>query len=882
VPWAKTAVPHVPPRHVRRPRLVAMLEAATPGQLVLVSAPAGYGKTLLLAEWAALRPERVAWVSLDDDDGTEHRFWSAVLAALVGCAAVPDGGALHRLAALGVPYADPDFLPHLLTALDELPVPVTLVLDDVHELVVSAPVRALATFVHERPLAVQLVLSGRTDPPIPIARMRVAGELCEVRARDLAFSLGEAGALLAAADVEMVTEQVQLLVGETAGWAAGLQLAALSLREAPNPGRVLADLVGNSTAISDYLVGEILVRLPRDVRELLRAVSVCDPLTAGLAAAVGAREDAGEVLAALEQETSLVLSSGEGRIWYRIHPLLRAHLRADLQRRHPELVDQLHGRAADWFADHGQPVAALVHARQARDVVRVAALVERYSVSLVAMGEHVAARDAVSFLVAQGAGDDPLLATVAALIAVETGAPTAAGQHLTSATEGWPGEPPSALAALQGLVRSRLAGVGGDPDRMARTVAELARVGGWSDPDLVALARLDIAIERSTVGRLEEARLLAEEVLADARRRDQGYLAARALAVLAAVAGAEGDYRAMDRWAERADAELSRGGWQVTAAAALAAITGAYAALLDARPLRCLDLLDTPGTADPSIDALDPVRLALRAAALVDLGHGDQAVPELRRAQVGMAARPLPANVVTSAALLVHGAAADAGCHEIAAETVRVAQNLVGPTGDVLLMRARSAVAQALKARSGANGPRPDQAAVHRAAAALRPVLDGSARIIVPWAVTEGHVLACDLALATDRPVLARRELTRALVAAAHSGALRPLLAGGPAIVGLLALQLGSFGVGDAVAARVLEFRGAPHPDDVALTDREREVLGLLATPLSLPDIAVELDIAPSTVKTHVRAIYTKLGVTSRREAVVAGRRRGSLASGRS
>jgi LuxR family transcriptional regulator, maltose regulon positive regulatory protein len=238
--------------------------------------------------------------------------------------------------------------------------------------------------------------------------------------------------------------------------------------------------------------------------------------------------------------------------------------------------------------------------------------------------------------------------------------------------------------------------------------------------------------------------------------------------------------------------------------------------------------------------------------------------------------------VVTSAALLVPGAAADAGCHEIAAETVRVAQNLVGPTGDVLLMRARSAVAQALKARSGANGPRPDQAAVHRAAAALRPVLDGSARIIVPWAVTEGHVLACDLALATDRPVLARRELTRALVAAAHSGALRPLLAGGPAIVGLLALQLGSFGVGDAVAARVLEFRGAPHPDDVALTDREREVLGLLATPLSLPDIAVELDIAPSTVKTHVRAIYTKLGVTSRREAVVAGRRRGSLASGRS
>jgi LuxR family transcriptional regulator, maltose regulon positive regulatory protein len=196
-------------------------------------------------------------------------------------------------------------------------------------------------------------------------------------------------------------------------------------------------------------------------------------------------------------------------------------------------------------------------------------------------------------------------------------------------------------------------------------------------------------------------------------------------------------------------------------------------------------------------------------------------------------------------------------------------------------MRARQPVSQAVRDRSGADGSGAHRAAADRAAAALAPVLDGSAPVVVPWTVIEGHVLACDLALATDRPLQARRELTRALPAAAASGALRPVLAGGPAVVDLLALQLGSFGTGDAVAARVLEFRGAPRPDDVALTDRERDVLGLLATPLSLPDIAVELDIAPSTVKTHVRAIYTKLGVTSRREAVVAGRRRGSLATGR-
>jgi LuxR family maltose regulon positive regulatory protein len=246
-----------------------------------------------------------------------------------------------------------------------------------------------------------------------------------------------------------------------------------------------------------------------------------------------------------------------------------------------------------------------------------------------------------------------------------------------------------------------------------------------------------------------------------------------------------------------------------------------------------------------------------------------------------MTARPLPANLVVQAALLVHGSAADTGCHDIAAETVRVAQNVVGPATDVLLMRARHAVSQAVKPRSPANRSGAQRRSADRAAAALRPVLDGSAPVVVPWTVIEGHVLACDLALATDRPLQARRDLTRALGAAAASGALRPLLAGGPAVVDLLALQLGSFGVGDAVAARVLEFRGAQRADDVALTDREREVLGLLATPLSLPDIAVELDIAASTVKTHVRALYTKLGVTSRREAVVAGRRRGSLVTRR-
>ena len=255
--------------------------------------------------------------------------------------------------------------------------------------------RALAALVRERPRALRLVLAGRADPPLPIARLRLSGELREIRARDLAFSPDEAAALLAGADLVLAPGQVRTLVDQTAGWAAGLRLAALSLREAGDVDRFLADLAGNSKAISDYLVGEVLSALPSGTAEVLRAVSVCDELSAGLAVALTGRPDAGEVLASLERETALVRSFGEGRTAYRVHPLLRAHLLLDLRRRHPEQVARLHAAAADWFGAHGQPARALTHARQADDDARVADLLVAQGVALVASGEHAAVRDAL-------------------------------------------------------------------------------------------------------------------------------------------------------------------------------------------------------------------------------------------------------------------------------------------------------------------------------------------------------------------------------------------------------------------------------------------------------------------------------------------------------
>ncbi|MBL8925247.1 MAG: hypothetical protein JNM77_03280 [Pseudonocardia sp.] len=806
-------MPRVPARHVGRPRLLALLDAAEPGGLLLVSAPAGYGKSQLLAEWAARRPDRIAWLSLDDDDRVARRFWAAVLAALRGCAAV--GPALDRL-----DPAQDGFLVRLLEALDRVPGPVDLVLDDVHALPPgSAAVRALAALVRERPRALRLVLAGRADPPLPIARLRLSGELREIRARDLAFSPDEAAALLTGADLVLAPGQVRTLVDQTGGWAAGLRLAALSLRDAGDVDRFLADLAGNSKALSDYLVGEVLSALPPGTTEVLQAVSVCDELSAGLAVALTGRPDAGEVLASLERETALVQSFGEGRTAYRAHPLLRAHLMLDLRRRHPERVARLHAAAADWFAVRGRPARALAHARQADDDARLAELLVAQGVALVASGEHAAVRDALRALDrAAVRPGDPRIALLAALVGTEDGAPAAVRRHLARA----------------GTVRA-------------------------ADPDLATMGRLDRAVALVLAGRSGEARRYVEDALADARRHDRGYLAARATSVLALVAAADGEYRRMAELAAAADAELASGGWRATAGAGLPRLLGAYGALLDLHPERCLDLLAaTP--ADPADTVFVPLRSALRAAALTDL-HRD-AEPQLRLARSALACR-VPPRLAAPAVLLAHGVAVDLGRPDLAADLTRRAGELLGSTGDLVLMAARQEV-------SGSG--------------AVRDVLAGAVAPVVPWAVGEAHARACAAALADGRSPLARRELEAALAAAGATGALRPLLAGGAAVTGLLARQVGSFGAGDAVAARVLavgDRPDGPHRGPSAFTERERDVLGLLSSPRSLQEIATVLGVAPSTVKTHVRAIYTKLGVRSRRAAVAAGRRGGAVAVGR-
>jgi LuxR family maltose regulon positive regulatory protein len=382
------------------------------------------------------------------------------------------------------------------------------------------------------------------------------------------------------------------------------------------------------------------------------------------------------------------------------------------------------------------------------------------------------------------------------------------------------------------------------------------------------MAMLHDAIGLLAEGRHHEARDIAETALVQARQQHHMYLAALGLIVLGAIAAADGDYRGMTTLAAAADAELAGSTWRATIGAAWSSTMRAYGALLRAEPAACLALVptDTPDGAVPQLsDQLVVLRSALRGAALSDIGHGDEGLNELREARALAAGLPGSAEIPAIVAVLEHRAATVQGLGSVARTVLRWAEDELGPVGEVLLLRAWRL---AKLGRAGA------------ASEALVHLLDGAAPVVLPWTRVEGRVLGCQLALRAGRRRQARRELDHALALSETMDVLRPLATGPPEVIDLLTRHLGSFGERETTALRVLASRNALGADaqPVSLTERERVVLNMLPTQRSFDEIALDLTVSHSTVKTHVRALYAKLGVNSRRDAVAAARRRGILA----
>ena len=363
---------------VARPRLSERLSRGAESALTLVSAPAGFGKTTLLAEWLAAAPadgRSVAWLSLDQRDNDPALFWTYLVAALKTAAPGEGAGALSLLHPPRPPGEAG--LVTLLNDLDAISDDVVLVLDDYHVIDAREVQDGMAFLLEHLPRQIHLVIGSRTDPALPLARLRGRGELVEIRAADLRFTPGEAAAYLnGVMGLALAAADVAALEGRTEGWIAALQLAALSMQGREDTAAFIAGFAGDDRYIVDFLAEEVLQRQPGHVQQFLLRTCILDRLCGPLCDAVTGQDDGKAMLAALERGNLFLVPLDDRRQWYRYHQLFADVLQARLRDERPEEVPDLHRRASGWHEQNGEPSEAIRHALAAGDFERAADLVE--------------------------------------------------------------------------------------------------------------------------------------------------------------------------------------------------------------------------------------------------------------------------------------------------------------------------------------------------------------------------------------------------------------------------------------------------------------------------------------------------------------------------
>jgi ATP/maltotriose-dependent transcriptional regulator MalT len=368
---------------VPRPRLTERLERGAAARLLIVSAPAGFGKTTLLTEWlTAQRPDRtqrrVAWLSLDAADNEAASFWAYVIAALRMAASGAAESARSLLDDPRLPSVE-TLLTMLLNDLSRSAAgEIVLVLDDYHVIDSRDVQDGMAFLLDHLPPQLHVVIAARADPPLPLARLRARGELTEVRAKDLRFTPDEAATYLnETMRLRLAAGDVAALEARTEGWIAALQLAALSMQGREDPASFIAGFAGDNRYVFDYLAEEVLHRQGERVREFVLQTSVLDRLSGPLCDAVTGQGDGKAMLETLDRDNLFVVPLDDRRQWYRYHRLFADVLQAHMKAERPGQVAGLHRRASAWFGQQGESAAAIGHALAGEDFARAADLTER-------------------------------------------------------------------------------------------------------------------------------------------------------------------------------------------------------------------------------------------------------------------------------------------------------------------------------------------------------------------------------------------------------------------------------------------------------------------------------------------------------------------------
>jgi LuxR family maltose regulon positive regulatory protein len=402
-------------------------------RVILVSAPPGSGKSVLLRSWISQAGlgERAAWVAAGRDAQGPQPFWLSALAAL---RRTGPGSVLVQPVSAAPDLDGWMIVERLLKDLAPLEDPIWLVIDDVHELGPKA-MRQLELLIMRAPPGLRFVLAGRHDVRLGLHRLRLEGELAEIRAADLRFSLAEARELFAAAGVELPKTVAALLNERAEGWAAGLRLAALSLAGHPDPERFAAEFSGTERTVAEYLLAEVLDRQPDTVRQLLLRTSILERVNGELADLLTGDEGGERVLQDLEEANAFAVSLDAARTWFRYHQLFAELLQLELRRTAPGDVARLHRLASGWFAANGYPAEAISHAQAVADWELAARLLADHWPGLYLDGQAAIIHELLAGFPAETRTDDAELAALAAADELARG---------SAGTTSWPPASPAA------------------------------------------------------------------------------------------------------------------------------------------------------------------------------------------------------------------------------------------------------------------------------------------------------------------------------------------------------------------------------------------------------------------------------------------------------
>ena len=863
---------------VARPELFERLTASP--RVTVLSAPAGSGKTVLLRSWMnrADLAGRVGWVAAGRDERDPQRFWLSVFGALRQTA--PGATLVRELTA--APDLDGwSVVERLLTDLTPLEDPLWLVIDDIHLLEQTEVLQQLELLVMRGSPRLRFVLATRHDLRLGLHRLRLAGELAEIRTADLRFGSAEARELFRAAGVELSDAATEMLCARTEGWAAGLRLAALSLAGHPDPERFAVEFSGSERTVAEYLLAEVLDRQTERVRRLLLRTSVLERVNGDLADLLTGDEGGERALQDLAQANAFVAALDAARSWFRYHQMFADLLRLELRRTEPGQMAGLHRAAADWFAGHGHPVEAIRHAQAARDWGLAARLLADNWPGLHLDGQAATVHELLAVFPPAARARDAELAALAAADELARGSVDAAERYLDLARR----ESASVPASREGRARTLLGvialllarqhvnsnAVASEAKRLQEMAedVDVARLG--LGEDLRALALISLGITEYWTAMFREADRHLESGIALARRIGRPFLAFTGLALQAAVALAQSSYA---QAAERSTmvVELARRhGWTDELPAAIACAVLGFTLAWQGRLEQAAPWVQrAERTLRAETDPAAGVGIHY-ARGVLELGRGRDADALAALQAAERLARRLaePPYFLASVRSLRLFALMRLG------DTRRVEQDLAGLSeqdrecGEIRIALAALRLAQ--------HDP---QAAI----ASLASVLAGSSLVVRQTWLATAFVLEAIARDALGETAAADSAIERALDLAEPEGALWFfLLSPDPGVVERHARGHTNHAALVAELRSLLVATGSvppagPRPATEPLSESELRVLRYLPTNLTTPEIASELGLSRNTIKTHMRNLYAKLGTHRRTEAVDRARALGLLA----